>query len=358
MLVKLVVVLSLFTSAVCLAGAKKKAKPRIDDRQGALIQPQEIQSQEVQLQDAQRQKIDWEARQVIPVPLVEMADKKGNLVYLSHSKSGDRLDQENLRLVFLSDIHIHQKALGYHSQTAAPTEQMINLIPQGDILIIAGDLTGAGSRQEVEEFRSFIDQLHTSGRFENIVFIPGNHDRILHREYYLKKGHRFHKGITDPVSELESAQQALDHLPKNVYYLLDSAITLEGYRIYGTPWVEGIINWGFSIDEEGLKEKWAEIPNDIDILISHMPPYCHGDYEGYAMGGLGKQKTFSHTGSKSLLEKSLQIQPLVHVFGHVHEGYGASIRDGFKTLFINAATCDEDYHPIQKPIVLDLPRRQ
>jgi Icc-related predicted phosphoesterase len=47
-----------------------------------------------------------------------------------------------------------------------------------------------------------------------------------------------------------------------------------------------------------------------------------------------------------------RIKPLLHVFGHIHGAYGAAyIKD---TLFVNASTCTEQYHPTNKPIIVDL----
>jgi Icc-related predicted phosphoesterase len=47
-----------------------------------------------------------------------------------------------------------------------------------------------------------------------------------------------------------------------------------------------------------------------------------------------------------------EINPLVNVFGHIHEGYGVELGD--KTLFVNASICNLKYQPINKPIIIDL----
>ena len=47
-----------------------------------------------------------------------------------------------------------------------------------------------------------------------------------------------------------------------------------------------------------------------------------------------------------------RVRPRLHVFGHIHEGYGREEADG--TLFVNASTCDEDYRPVNPPVVVDL----
>lgn len=47
-----------------------------------------------------------------------------------------------------------------------------------------------------------------------------------------------------------------------------------------------------------------------------------------------------------------QLKPLVHVFGHIHYGYGGVYDKN--TLYVNTATCNERYQPINAPIVIDL----
>ncbi len=42
----------------------------------------------------------------------------------------------------------------------------------------------------------------------------------------------------------------------------------------------------------------------------------------------------------------------LHVFGHIHCGYGQENRNGVN--FVNAASCDEIYNPINEPIIIEL----
>lgn len=78
-----------------------------------------------------------------------------------------------------------------------------------------------------------------------------------------------------------------------------------------------------------------------------------------------QSKPFSHpTGKRSstpkgddvgdplLLQKVREVKPLVHVFGHVHHGYGKLKDSG--TLFLNAASINESYQPLHAPIVFDI----
>jgi Icc-related predicted phosphoesterase len=57
-------------------------------------------------------------------------------------------------------------------------------------------------------------------------------------------------------------------------------------------------------------------------------------------------------GCEELLAAVERTQPRVHVFGHIHRGYGESRNTD--TAFYNASVCNEDYEPINKPWVVDL----
>jgi Icc-related predicted phosphoesterase len=100
----------------------------------------------------------------------------------------------------------------------------------------------------------------------------------------------------------------------------------------------------FTCTEAELKEKWALIPEDVDILVTHSPPY------GILDGTLFQE----NVGSISLYERlySEKIKPRLHVFGHVHESYGhwPEMLDFPHTQFVNASHCNQDYKAANKPI--------
>ena len=93
-----------------------------------------------------------------------------------------------------------------------------------------------------------------------------------------------------------------------------------------------------------MGEKWDLIPSDTDVLLVHGPPYSIGDVI----------KTGKSVGSKGLLTTIQErVKPLLAVFGHIHEDYGAW-SDGTTTYF-NASMLDFFYKPIFNPLVIDLP---
>lgn len=205
-----------------------------------------------------------------------------------------------MRIVCLSDTH----------------NQQIDT-PDGDILIHAGDATVRGTHEEILEFNAWFSLLPHKHK----IFVAGNHDWLFE---------------TNPVM----ARALLD---KNIVYLQDKAVEIDGIRIYGSPWQPRFYDWAFNLDRgREMAEKWEMIPPDTDILITHGPP--SGILDRTAYGDLA--------GCEELIKKVIEIRPKAHIFGHIHEGYG-SLED-FGVQFINASNCNESYYPVNPPIVFDI----
>ena len=84
-------------------------------------------------------------------------------------------------------------------------------------------------------------------------------------------------------------------------------------------------------------------PLDIDILVTHGPPWGHCDVTPY--GNL-------NVGCELLMDRIIDVKPTLNIFGHIHEGYGVYTNED--TTFVNASICTADYRPTNKPIVIDL----
>ena len=67
------------------------------------------------------------------------------------------------------------------------------------------------------------------------------------------------------------------------------------------------------------------IPDDTDVLITHRPPFGILDLR------FGKGEP---AGCELLLKRVQEIEPRVHLFGHIHGSYG-KVQIG-RTLFVNA----------------------
>lgn len=214
-----------------------------------------------------------------------------------------------MRIVCISDTH-------------NCNEQIV--VPDGDLLIHSGDATTTGTVEQITEFNRWFSSLPHLHK----IFIAGNHDWLFERDNRL----------------------ARNLLSRNIIYLQDSSTEIDGLKIYGSPWQPRFFDWAFNLNRGAeMAEKWKLIPNDIDILITHGPPNGILDEVPRSWG-------IDHTGCEELQKKINDIARLgrlkLHVFGHIHCGYGTHQENGIT--FINASSCDEAYEPIQPPIVIDL----
>ena len=211
------------------------------------------------------------------------------------------------RIVAISDTHSR------HNQISA--------LPAGDILIHAGDATNKGTLAEIVAFNQWLGTLP----YQHKIFVAGNHDFLF-----------------------EKSPEIARTLMTNAHYLLDEAVVIAGFKFYGSPWQPRFFDWAFNLNRgEQLRHKWSQIPDDTDVLITHGPP--HGILDGAPRGGSG---IFEAVGCEELLPAVLHRKPRAHIFGHIHAGYGQREQDGIQ--FINASTCNEQYHPVNPPLVFDL----
>lgn len=205
----------------------------------------------------------------------------------------------------------------------------------GDLLILAGDYTQNDKINAWDDFFKWLEQQN----YRKKIAIAGNHDNWC-------KTWAVSGTFTD-----DEYEQMYPGEKRTLDYLCDSGTEFEGLKIWGSPWTawfEGLNPHcaAFTLkNDKLLGEKWALIPDDTDILITHSPPYGILDE---AMGS----HNYQSVGSKTLLGKVAQIKPKLHIFGHIHEAYGQYEFDGVK--FINASIMDVNYKPSNKPVRIEL----
>uniref|UniRef100_A0A914ULV5 Calcineurin-like phosphoesterase domain-containing protein n=1 Tax=Plectus sambesii TaxID=2011161 RepID=A0A914ULV5_9BILA len=231
---------------------------------------------------------------------------------------------DHVRFVCISDTH-------------SMLDKILNKIPPGDVLIHAGDFTYGGGVTEVEKFN---EQLGRTQHQHRIV-ISGNHEDIFSDGGKIYDKNSPKDGPTKKIQPRD--------LLTNCTYLEDESVTIYGIKIYGSPWQPRFGGRAFSLLRgKQLMEKWARIPTDTDVLVTHGPPVGHGDLSFYGMTG-------KRAGCVDLLNVVEQrVKPAFHIFGHIHEGYGLTSNNQ-GTVFINASTCNAKYRPVNDPIIFDFP---
>jgi predicted phosphohydrolase len=190
-------------------------------------------------------------------------------------------------------------------------------VPDGDIFIHAGDATMRGTVAELIEFNRWLGTLPHPTK----VVCAGNHDLLFEKNPSLART-----------------------LITNATYAEDQLVTAQGLRMYVSPWQPRFFDWAFNLNRGAeMRRKWDLIPDGLDVLVTHGPPHGILDVSGLTGG---------HVGCEELRAAVERVRPRLHVFGHIHHGYG--VLDWNGTRFVNACTCNESYQPLNPPVVIEL----
>ncbi|KAK3049363.1 hypothetical protein LTR09_009282 [Extremus antarcticus] len=175
-----------------------------------------------------------------------------------------------------------------------PAIRVASHVPDGDLLVHAGDLANLGN---VEEIQPQIDWLNSLPHQHKVV-IAGNHDRHLDPR---SRG-------TLPSNDRNDAVNW-----RGLWYLQHSSVTLnfDGGRqlsIYGAPQTPATQKDDHAFRYPQDSDAWSDtVPRDVDILVTHTPPKYHLDLP-------------AALGCEHLLREVWKVQPALHVFGHIHAG--------------------------------------
>ena len=193
-------------------------------------------------------------------------------------------------------------------------------LPEGDVLVHAGDMCRGGDSDEFHEGMQWLGtQPHPIK-----IFVPGNHDRFA-------------------MDFTASARNLCEKY--GITMLIDEGITIHGIRFHGSPWTRSFGNTrAFMVDEDLLTAKFDVMPR-CDFLITHSPPAAIFDeVDGIPVGSAG------------LITYLERVKPSVHVFGHIHVGHGKVMRhnhlDGRQTLLANVCMVDKHRVPVKYPALL------
>ncbi|KAF1329153.1 Calcineurin-like phosphoesterase, partial [Globisporangium splendens] len=230
-----------------------------------------------------------------------------------------------LRFVCISDTH------GRHRN--------VRDIPDGDVLVHCGDFTNRGTHKEIRDFNDWLGSLPHRRK----IVIAGNHDLSMDAAEY--DVHWQAKWRHDEYNDPTQSRALLT----NCTYVENRSVVIDGIKIYGSPMTPPIPGrvMAFNVARGfAAQQQWSKIPSDVDVLLTHGPPN----------GILDKVFTGARVGDETLLKEVMsRCRPRFHVFGHIHEAYGAT-RVG-TTVFINCATSTLLGKPKHAPVVFDIPAK-
>lgn len=208
-----------------------------------------------------------------------------------------------MRLVLLADTHTFQADLA-------------GKVPDGDVLVHAGDMGRAGDEAELTEAAAWLRALPHPHK----IVTAGNHDALFE---------------SDPGRARE--------IFRGITVLLDEEARVAGLRCYGSPWTPSFHSWSF-MKERGaaMAALWAKIPYGLDLLVTHGPPKGVLDDATSYRGGAWAGPDLA--GCEELAKRVALVRPRVHVFGHIHGQQGIVEKDG--TRFVNCTTSECEGLPV------------
>ncbi|PQE20460.1 hypothetical protein CJF30_00001781 [Rutstroemia sp. NJR-2017a BBW] len=239
-------------------------------------------------------------------------------------------------------------------------------MPEIDVLIHTGDLTNFGELKSLEESVRMIGTISA----ELKLVIAGNHDIPLDK--------------TNRVENMTDEEYSKYHASA-MEIMTGPMANGSTFSVYASPYTIGSGGWAFPYKSNEDRFNDANqtaankvsvsenpIPLGVHIVMTHGPPYSILD-----------QVDGQNLGCPSLLRAVGRVRPLMHCFGHIHEGHGANIvtwkpdgkteqineypyanewpvQPGKQTLMVNAAimrNTARGMRPDYKPFIvsLDLP---
>lgn len=198
------------------------------------------------------------------------------------------------------------------------------LLPEGDVLLHAGDFTQSGS---IEELNAQIEWLDAQPHRYKVV-IAGNHELCLDRN------------TTNHANWTHEEPTPINW--RSLIYLQHASTTLrfgsQELRVFGSPYTPKHGSWAFQYPRAGSDPWEGNIPDQTDIFLTHGPPKTHLD--------------LGHSGCQYLLREmwSIKRKPVLHVFGHIHGGYGEEVLcwDAFQAMYENLMTANHGWFGLVK----------
>lgn len=225
-----------------------------------------------------------------------------------------------LKVIALSDVHLQ------------PMEKILKGC-EGDLLVIAGDMTFTGSLQEMGRFKR--DLIKVRHQFTHTALCLGNHEREL-----------------DPARGFHNGLNYMQEMAQDVGFdfLHNSGVTYtkngRDIKVWGSPFTPTFFDWGFLKDRgEPIAQIWKQIPEGLDLLVTHGGPHKVLDYLPWSGENVGCEEL------RARLD-SMEAPAKIHCFGHIHIGHGAKLHRtplGKTIQFYNVAICSEEYKAENPP---------
>lgn len=228
-----------------------------------------------------------------------------------------------MKVIALSDLH----------GTLLPIEEYFKSC---ELVCICGDIVPlniqANSRKTKkwlrDEFKPWCEALPCN----KVLFIAGNHDLHFNMEF---------------MTQVFPKDAKVTYLFHETYVYISSSG--QEYTIFGTPYCKQFGSWAYMEPDHILENLFSEIPENLDILLTHDQPYGCGDI---LLDNVW-WNTGEHIGNKPLAEAIVKKQPKYQFNGHLHSCNHNLIEIG-ETKHYNVSIKNERYNPVYDPCVVDI----
>ena len=211
-------------------------------------------------------------------------------------------------------------------------------IDKSDILVICGDIMPLKIQHYNKPSRTWFNRTFipwcNQQPVEEVFLIGGNHDGWLFRH-------------PEQVKEDVDGTKITYLFDESTIYVDDSGIV---YNIYGTPWCHQFGNWYFmGYSDEALEKIFDRMPDNIDVLLTHDPPFGYNDKSSGSTWGNADE----HLGNSPLINVIEKKQPKIVFSGHIHTG-DHNFTQVNNTQICNVSVVNEKYQLDFKPTYIEL----
>ena len=211
-----------------------------------------------------------------------------------------------------------------------------------EITLICGDIVPLSIQRSISESKLWLKTEFAywarNWPSDKIFFIAGNHDFVFDG----------HMSYNDIMELSINSNNKLWYLQNNSVIYTDK----EGkdYTIFGTPYGHIFREWAFMLPDEELAIKYADIPENVDILLSHDAADINN--LGLVPPSIWHPESLN-VGNTILAEAVKLKKPKYYFCGHVHDG-NHKVETIDNTLMANVSLLNDSYQISYEPLYLDI----
>jgi Icc-related predicted phosphoesterase len=207
-----------------------------------------------------------------------------------------------------------------------------------DLLMICGDvcfdngIRGPQVDYIKTTFVDWVNSLPFKNPWSKVILVPGNHDGCFDGAF----------GHSDKIITEHKTGGHLVILNHDMYefeYPVSDGI--DSLTIFGTPYCKRFGTWPFMVDNDILDKKLSQIPENVDILLSHDSPNI--DKLGAVLDE--NSRFYDPSAGSNILAKHIErIKPIIFHSGHMHSGNHEFHKNG-DTWMANVSYVNENIEP-------------